>query len=204
MTVRRPESDMPFADLREYLSCLESHGELARVKKDVSLDYELGAVTYANVQSGGPALLFEHPIGCSVPVVVTILEDLQRYALAMETSLDCVHAEWTRRTSRPIAPRVVATGPCKENILLGDQADLFDFSVPTWNELDGGPYITLPIVITADPETGAVNAGMYRLQVHEPRRMGILAGPARHLAQHRRNWAKTEPFPVAIAVGTDP
>ena len=70
---------------------------------------------------------------------------------------------------------------------------------------DGGRYITLPMVFTRDPVTGARNVGMYRLQVYDDQTLGmhwqIHKGSAEHqrLAEERR-----EPMEVAIALGGDP
>jgi 2,5-furandicarboxylate decarboxylase 1 len=76
--------------------------------------------------------------------------------------------------------------------------------MPIWNELDGGPFITFPAVISQDVETGVRNCAMYRLQVHGPNRLGILAAGYRHLNLHRRKHGDGRPFPVAVALGTDP
>jgi UbiD family decarboxylase len=195
---------MPFRDLRAFLECLDAHGELARIQRRVALAYELGAVSYLNAQAGGPALLFERPDDRDVPVAVDVLGGWKRYALAMETEVAQVHGEWTRRTATPLPTRRVASGPCKENVLRGDAVDLFKFSMPTWNALDGGPYITFPVIISQDVETGVRNCAIYRMQVHGPDRVGILAESYRHLNLHRRKYGDKEPFPIAIALGTDP
>lgn len=195
---------MPYRDLREFLDHLEKEGELARVREPVDLEYEMGAVCRHVLDRKGPALLFEHPRGCSVPVVAGVFATRRRFAMALETSVEEVHQEWIRRTKVPLAPRLVATGPCKENILSGKDVDVRRFSIPTWNEKDGGPYITLPCHITKDPVSGERNAAVYRTQVHDRNTVGILAAPYRHLAQHRARAGFDRPFPVAIALGLDP
>jgi UbiD family decarboxylase len=98
---------------------------------------------------------------------------------------------------------MVERGICQEEVWLGDQVDLTKLPVPTWNALDGGPYITLSCHHTKDPVTGVRNVGVYRNQVHDRRTLGILAGPyTNFMLQYNR--APSKPFPVAIAIGVDP
>jgi UbiD family decarboxylase len=193
---------MRFDDLRQFMSFLEEHGQLARVKAPVSLEYELGAVCRKVLNARGPALLFENPIGTTVPVAANIIGTRQRYAMALGTTPERVADVWGERIRKnPIPPVIVKKGVCQENVLMGDKADLLKFSMPVWNELDGGPYITFPCHITKDNE-GNRNVGMYRAQVFGPRELGIYAGPYRGLVRHRKTI--NGPFPVAIAIGNDP
>ena len=70
---------------------------------------------------------------------------------------------------------------------------------------DPGPYITAPLVVTRDPETGRRNVGTYRLQMKGPQRLGLYVGGAQHAARHIRQYdARKEDMPVAIAIGVDP
>ena len=70
---------------------------------------------------------------------------------------------------------------------------------------DPGPYITAPLVVTRDPETGRRNVGTYRLQMKGPQRLGLYVGGAQHAARHIRQYdAREEDMPVAIAIGVDP
>ncbi len=194
---------MAYRDFREFVSRLEAEGQLARVKVEVGLEYEIGAICRKVLDASGPALLFERPGGYSVPLVTNSLGTRQRYALGLETTPDKLHQEWLRRTEHPIPPTMVKTGPCKENILLGDEVDLFKLPIPLWNALDQAPYITFPCHISRDPKTGERNCAMYRAMVHDRKTLGILSEPIRHLAMQRAK-ASDKPFPVAIALGLDP
>jgi len=195
---------MAFKDLREFIACLEAHEELGRVKRKVDLKYELGAVAYRNAWNNGPALLFERPGDSTIPIAVDILNGWGRYALAMQVGREDIHKEWIRRTATPISPRIVSSGPCKENILKGAAIDLTKLPVPIWNELDGGPVMSFSVVISKDPETDIRNAGIYRMEVHGTDRLGLLTPNRTHFAQHRRKVGKGKAFPLAIAIGTAP
>ena len=192
---------MRFDDLRQFLRLLENRGQLARVSAPVSLEYELGAICRKVLDRRGPALLFESIRGSSVPVVANVLGTRERYALALGTTPERLADEWISRTRNSIPPVVVNSGVCQEHVLIGDQADLLRFSMPIWNELDGGPFVTFPCHISKDPD-GNRNVGMYRGHVFGPRELGILAGTYRHIVAHQK--MTSEPLPVAIAMGLDP
>jgi UbiD family decarboxylase len=196
---------MAYHDLRAFLERLEEEGELARVKVEVDPQYEIGAICRRVLDARGPALLFEKPGKSPFPLATDLLATRRRYAMALETEPHHLLDEWVKRTAQPLRPTLVSSGPCKENILKDEEVDLFRFPIPVWNALDGGPFITLPIHITRDPETGESNAAVYRCQVHDRHTLGLLAAPYRHISQHRaKAKARGEPFPVAIALGVDP
>ena len=76
----------------------------------------------------------------------------------------------------------MTTGPLLENVYRGDDINLTKIPAPKWHEHDGGYYIgTGGMVIMRDPDTGWINYGAYRVQVHdEQRRLGdVLEGQAR-------------------------
>src|SRR5436853_43394 len=95
--------------------------------------------------------------------------------------------------------------PCQETVIREQDVDLAQFPVPVcWPE-DGGPYITLPGVITRDPKTGVRNVGMYRIQVIGRRELAMHWQRHKVGAAHWREMAERgEKMPVAIALGGDP
>jgi len=199
---------MAYVDLRDFLRRLEKEGELARVQVEVEKDHEIAAICRKVNDAGGPALLFEKIKGYSVPLACNLVGTKKRFAMSLEMAEEELAEEWLKRTSAPpLEPVLVAQGACQERVLQGKEVDLLkSFPIPIWNELDGGPYITSPIVTSRDPETGKRNAAMYRLQVHDRNRVGILMAPYRHTEIHRGKASSMEGkgLPVAIAIGTDP
>jgi UbiD family decarboxylase len=196
-------------DLRAFLDQLEAEGELARIPVGVDLRYEVGAVTRKALDLGGndrnKALLFERPKGYDIPLAVNIVGNRKRYCMAIDMVPETFHQQWMERIKRPLEPEIVNDGPCKENICLGNEVNLFDFPIPIWNEKDGGPYITAPCVISKDPETGERNMAAYRMMVHDSRTTGILMASFRHVRMHQEKArVKGERFPVAVAIGVDP
>jgi 4-hydroxy-3-polyprenylbenzoate decarboxylase len=210
-------------DLREWIALLEREGELVRVAAEVDPRLEITEIVARVVKAGGPALLFERPTGSDVPLLINQFGTEKRMCMAFGVeTLDEIGervgeilemqppeglAAKVRglKTLKSIAdsrPRTVRRGACQEIVLQGDDVDLSRLPVQTaWPE-DGGPFITLPAVITRDPRNGRRNVGMYRMQVLGPR------STAMHWQIHkdgRADYLFTEGrMEVAVALGLDP
>ena len=102
-------------------------------------------------------------------------------------------------------PKIVSGGPCKD--VIRKDVDLKELPVLTcWPE-DGGPFITLPMVFTKNPETGKRNCGMYRMQVYDERSTGMHWQTHKQGAEHYRRLmaeGKSGKMPVSVAIGCDP
>src|SRR3977135_576303 len=115
-------------------------------------------------EKGRPGLRFEHVMGSDRPVTVGILgASREVYALALECTVDEIADRWAEAQDNPLAPELVASGPVKEHVLLGDAADVTVLPVSTWTVgQDAGPFLTAPCVVSEDPETGESNVGTTR------------------------------------------
>ncbi|MEW6665041.1 MAG: phenylphosphate carboxylase subunit beta [Thermodesulfobacteriota bacterium] len=201
---------MAFQDLRSFIRRLEEEGELHRVKAEVDWDLELSHIAKINEQKQGPALLFENVKGYSSPVFTSALATARRLALALdlpgEMSLMQIAQQWANRVRSKIPPREVRTGPCKENIDLGDKVNILKFPVPKYYENDGGRYIgTTHCIISKSPESGWINVGTHRMQVLDQRSAGIWMIPGKHIQLHLKEYERLgKPMPVAVAIGVDP
>ncbi|MBI4187499.1 MAG: UbiD family decarboxylase [Chloroflexi bacterium] len=203
---------MAYRDLRQFMAVLEKKGLLVRVKAEVDPAWEINGVTNKLAVEQGPAVLFENVKGHKVPVLAGAIGTVKHLALALE--MDSLGGkematEWVRRTEHPIPPKSVKTGPCKENILTGDKADINAIFPPVqWHEEDGGPFVgTLGLVVTKDPETGVQNAGMYRMMYRTKNETGLLMCYGQHGQRHLQKWQRLypgKPMPVAVAIGTEP
>ena len=213
-------------DLRRFLSFLEEKGELVRVREPVSHDLEITALADRAVKRGGPALLFENVEGKDFPLVIGLYGTRQRMAWALGLEdLDELGARLRElidvkvggglvglasnlpklRELASLPPKRVRRAPVQEVVWRGDEVDLDRLPVlKCWPE-DGGPFVTLPLVITKHPETGEVNIGMYRMQVMGKDVTGMHwqrhKTGARHLEAAKRLGKRLE---VAVALGGDP
>jgi 4-hydroxy-3-polyprenylbenzoate decarboxylase len=217
---------MAYRSLQHFIQVLEEHGELARIREPVSPHLEITEITDRVCKQGGPALLFENAPGFDMPVLMNAFGSIRRMRLALEVDsfqeisgelLSFLEAEAPdtlikklkmipklRRLAN-IFPKTVSRAPCQEVVYQGEEVDLTKIPVLTCWPLDGGPFITLPAVITHHPETGRRNVGMYRLQVYDRNTTGMHWHRHKGGAQHYRvAEAKGERLPVAVAIGPDP
>jgi 4-hydroxy-3-polyprenylbenzoate decarboxylase len=200
---------MAFDDFRAFLAHLEKRGELSRVPVEVDPRFEIGAVCRRALADGGaednPALLFERPRGAAMPVVANVLSSPHRCYLALDTTRERFRADYFGRCQHPVPPVLTREAPCQEVVRTGRDVDVTAIPVPTWNADDGGPYITIAAAVMRREDGSGHNAGVYRVQVHGPDRLGVYFAPYREIAQavaaaHRRG----RPYPMALAVGMDP
>jgi 4-hydroxy-3-polyprenylbenzoate decarboxylase len=213
----------PPSDLRAWIALLEREGELVRVAAEVDPHLEATEIVDRTVRAGGPALLFERPKGSTHALLVNQFGTERRMCLAFGVErLDDLGARLAEvlemqppqglvekvrglQKLKSIAdsrPTTVRRGVCQEVVLRGDDVDLGALPVQTCWPGDGGPFITLPAVITRDPRTGQRNVGMYRMQVLGPR------STAMHWQLHkdgRADFTSSDGrMPVAVALGLDP
>ncbi|WAH35657.1 UbiD family decarboxylase [Alicyclobacillus dauci] len=202
---------MGYRDLREYLDALKYAGKLKVIDREVDKDWEISAVGRVAFQSipetERPALMFTNVKGHTAPVVFGILGGSRSiYAKALDTEFESVQQKWSDAQNNPIPPRLVTTGPCKENILKNEEIDIFKFPVPTWTVgEDPAPYLTSPFVFTRDPDTGVQNVGTYRVMLKGRNKLGVWVNFVQHARKHVDRYnERNEPTPVAIVLGTDP
>ncbi len=205
---------MAYKDLREWLDRLEAEGELKRIKAKVDWDLELAEVARKAIREHAPALLFEnikdHEHTRCTRLLTNALARRTRLVMALGLPKDTPWPEVVhvvrKRFKEAVPPVLVKTGPVKQNILKGDDVDLFQFPAPKWHPLDGGRYInTLCGVVTRDPDTGGQNVGLYRGKVSGRNKIGVLLIPRQHWGQHYLKYQqRDQAMPVAIAYGWDP
>ncbi|MCI0488342.1 MAG: menaquinone biosynthesis decarboxylase [Blastocatellia bacterium] len=218
---------MAFEDLREFIRALEKAGQLKRIRQEVDAELEITEITDRVSKQGGPALLFEQVRGHSIPVLINALGSRKRMLMALGvndyseiaeriTELTDVKSpqgliEKIKMVPRlaevgRMFPKVVRDGPCKERVLREGKFSLFDLPIiKCWPE-DGGPFITMPLVFTKNPETGKRNCGMYRMQVYDETTTAMHWQIHKHGAQHLRNLRRGGGgrLEVGAAIGSDP
>lgn len=216
---------MSFKDLQSFIKELERKGELVRVKVEVDPELEITEITDRVSKSYGKALLFEKVKGSKYPVLINAMGTYERMAMAlgvkslndmgdvindlmdMSSYMGVVKAvksipKLTRMASVfPI--KLPIKGACQE--VINHDPDLNELPIiKCWPE-DGGKFLTLPLVITKDPETGIQNMGMYRMQVYDKNTTGM------HWHWHKDGREIYEQYrklggkmPISVALGCDP
>jgi UbiD family decarboxylase len=214
---------LSFVDLRAFLAHLEQAGELSRIRVPVDPNQEMTIIQHRTMAAGGPALLFENVVGSPYRAVTNLFGTRRRADLAFGGD-PAMLGQRVLRLSRTLMPpslkgiagsrrdllalsrarlRKVATGPVMDTV--SDEPDLKRLPVLVcWPE-DGGPFFTLPLVHTTDPEDGSGNLGIYRLQRFDGRSTGmhwqIEKGGGFHF--HRAS-ALNRPLPVSVILGGPP
>ncbi len=216
---------MAFQDLQGFINLLEGRGQLVRVSAPISSTLEISEIADRFVKAGGPALLFENVKGSSFPLAIGLMGTPQRMAWALGLEHLDELAEKVRdlikiRVGGPrellsnlpklkhvanLPPRRMKSAPVQEVVWRGDEVDLGKLPILTSWPQDGGPFVTLPLVVTRDPKTGEYNMGMYRVMVMGRNTTGMHwqrhKTGARHLEHAKELGQKLE---VAVVLGGDP
>lgn len=216
---------MAYQDLREFIAALEARGWLKRIRVEVDSILEIAEITDRVSKRLGPALLFEHVKGSTMPVLINAFGTEERMNLALGvTSIDEIaetlselletkppESLWEKIKLLPklkdlasAFPKKVKDGSCKE-VIVKDHPSLEILPILKCWPKDAGRYITFPLVFTKDPETGIRNVGTYRMQVLDEKTTAMHwhthKGGAAHYRKAKRLKKRIE---VAVALGCDP
>ncbi len=216
---------MAYRDLKEFVEVLRQKGQLKEITEPVDPLLEISHICDRVVKQGGPVLLFKNPKGYEIPVLINTFGTEERTCLALECeSLDALAEEVSSlmkpeipttlmdkiRTGmkflglKDLPPKTVGRGACQE-VVETENPSLAKLPIIKCWPLDGGRYITLPLVITKHPTLGTRNIGMYRLQVFDDKTLGLHWQTQKGGAYHYRVAEQLgKRLEVAIALGPDP
>ena len=178
-------------DLRSFLHLLEKRGELKRVKAEVDPVLEITEIAQRQMALGGPALLFERVKGSDFPVAMNLNATRSRLTLGLGAEPGELGARmmalvqdlipprlsrlWRHRRAlrRGLSLRLSKRRSSPVQDVVDTPGDLTELPVLKCWPKDGGRFITLPLVLTANPLTGRTNMGMYRMQVFNRTQTGM-------------------------------
>ncbi|WP_343009540.1 menaquinone biosynthesis decarboxylase [Clostridium celatum] len=216
---------MAFKDIQAFMKKIEDKGQLKRITAEVDADLEITEITDRISKKVGPALLFENVKGSKYPVLINAMGSYERMSMALGVEkLDDLQediSELINIQNYVKIPRLIKSvprlfrllsvfpwklpvkGACQEVIEL--DPDLSTIPVlKCWPD-DGGKFITLPLVMTKDPDTGVQNTGMYRMQIYDKNTTGM------HWHWHKDGREIYDKYrklggkmPVSVAIGCDP
>src|SRR6266496_1726360 len=226
---------MAYRSFRKFLDALEQTGEVKRVAVPVDTDLLIAEWADREMKSpgGGKALFFEQPVvdgkKSEFPVAINTMGSRRRMALALQVADigDVAQEIQLILKAKPptdlregwnllkqgihllhARPKRVSEGACQEVVHKIDGGKDFSLSdlpiLKCWPK-DGGRFITLPNVHTRDPETGARNVGVYRMQLYDERTTGMHWQIHKVGARHgKRYYERGERMPVAVTLGCVP
>ena len=219
---------MAYRNQQQFIDALEEAGELLRIKTFVDPNLEISEITdrMSKQPGGGKALLFENT-GYEFPVLMNAYGSEKRMCMALGVNhLDDVAKEIESLFKMLSAPKegildklkmlpklgqfaswmpVVKNGrgECQEIVM--SEPDITKLPVITCWPNDGGPFVTLPVIHTKDPNSGTRNVGMYRMQVFGPTLTGMHWHKHKVSAKHFAEYKKlNKRMPVAVTLGGDP
>lgn len=220
---------MAYKNQQAFIDALEKAGELVRISSYVNPHLEIAEITdrMSKQPGGGKAILFENT-GYEFPVLMNAYGSEKRMCMALGVQkLDDITREIEdlfKLLSAPkegildklrLLPKLgqfaswmpkvrKGRGECQE-VVMTDNADISKLPVITCWPKDGGPFVTLPVIHTKDPNTGHRNVGMYRMQVFGPKLTGMHWHKHKVSARHFSEYKKlNKKMPVAVALGGDP
>ena len=222
---------MSYANLRDFLRDLEATGDLKRIRAPVDPVLEITEICQRTLKTDGPALLFEHPKGSSIPLLGNLFGTTHRIARAIgRNSIEELREvgkmlaflkepqlprglkevleklpQWKQVLNVP--PRTLRDAPCRERVIEGPDVDLSALPIQhCWPE-DAGRLITFGLVITKGPYKERQNIGIYRQQVIAKNRVIMRWLHHRGGAIDFREFQEAnpgQPFPLAVVIGADP
>lgn len=217
---------MHFKNLRKFLEHLDQLGEVTHVRAQVDPKFELAEIHRRVIENNGKVLWFHAVKGSPFPVVTNLFGTMHRLDIAfgnrpekfIQGAANLVHrglapSLQTLWDSRHLAKdlwslglKTKQRGPVYANRvpLEPDQGLRLLPALTQW-PLDGGPFVTLPLVYTENPNTGKHNLGMYRIQIYDEKTTGmhwqIHKGGGFHYYEAQK---MNQPLPVTLYIGGPP
>lgn len=213
-------------NLSAFIAKLEKTGELHRISAEVSSVLEITQIADRISKSHGPALLFENVEHADFPLLINAFGSYKRMQMALNCNafdeigrridsllkiqpptglLDKIRMLLTLKEVSDLIPNKVKKAPCQDRLFDADSRMLDMLPILTCWPHDGGPFITLPMVITKDPDSSAQNMGMYRMQKYDRVTAGMHwqynKDGKRHFDKYKNGSERME---VAVALGGSP
>ena len=202
-------------DLRTYLEQVKKLGPefYVEVNKKLSPIYEVQVIQEKLAcEKRYPVIYCPEIEGSQLPLVSCVCSSYPHVAVALDMdhaklSDDEVFFEYPQKAGKPVPTRTVpaSSAPVKEVVIKGKDVDLGILPVTKQAPLNSGKYITVGQLICRDPDTGILNAGIYRHMVKGKDRLGFRAVPMNDAAYIIRRYAELgKPMEVVIFLGHHP
>jgi UbiD family decarboxylase len=206
--------------LRDFVAALDDLGQIQPINVEVDWNLEIGAITRRSYELRAPAPLFNkikgigegfRVLGAPGGLGGENANRFARVALALgypadTPGRDIIEGLAKSASRRGIPPRFLATGPCKENIMIGDDVNLLRFPTPQIHGADGGRYIqTYGLNIVRTPDGSWTNWSVNRMMLLDRNKLTCLIPPNQHFGMIHAQWrAVGKPTPIVVALGVEP
>jgi 4-hydroxy-3-polyprenylbenzoate decarboxylase len=223
--------ELKYKSLRSFIDELEQQGELKRISVEVDTELEMTELCYRSRKAEGPALMFDNPKNCSIPMLGNLYGTGKRVAMALghkkakdlrqigetlaflktpalpSSISDALLKLPKFRKLTHVNPRIIKEPVCQQNIIEAEDVDLDKLPIQKcWPE-DAAKLITYGLVITKGPYKERQNIGIYRMQVIAKNKVIMRwlqhrGGALDFVEFKEKNPGKR--FPITVAIGTDP
>ena len=143
--------------LRNFLSKLEDEGKLIRIKKEVSVNYEIANIIYSLNEK---PVIFDNVKDYDIPVFAGITADRDIISEGLGTTKDKLLLKLVDALKKPIEPKMVDKAPCQE--VINKDPDIKKLPLLFHLKGDGGRYGTATVATIKDPDTGR-NVSYHRI-----------------------------------------
>ncbi|KAF1360980.1 UbiD family decarboxylase [Lizonia empirigonia] len=220
---RVPSVEAAQVDFRQFIELLRHDHDLAEIDREIDPHLEAAAIVRRVAEVKGKAPLFNNIKGAEPGGLFRIFGNAaslrnsakERYGRIARTFGLKPTASWKDISLRleggasapAQPPRVLPTGPCKENILRGDMVDLHKIPAPKLHMDDGGKYLqTYGVHILQTPDGRWSNWSIFRGMVHDSKHLVCLVGNGQHVSIIRDEWLAQghTKIPWALAFGVPP
>jgi UbiD family decarboxylase len=147
--------------LRSFIEELQTKGELTKISKPISIEYEMAGIINANSEK---PIYFENVKESSYPVVAGLVSSKDLIARSLGIGKDQLLPKLLGAIEHPLAPQVVAKGACQE--VVESNVDLTKLPIMHYTDKDGGRYIASAVAVVKDPQLGR-NMCFHRLMLKD-------------------------------------
>lgn len=201
-------------DLRTFIGEARQLGQAfyANVSRPVDPIFEPCVIQQKLAAEGRyPLIRCENVNGSELPLLTNLFGNYDLLGLALGVDPDepksTILQRFIEREANPLPTKKIdpADAPVKQRVLLGDDIDLAKLPIVHHAEKDSGKYITVGVLVVRDPDSGVLNAGMYRHELQGKNLLGCMFNPAHHAGYiYRRYLELNKKMEAVLFIGHHP
>lgn len=188
--------------LRSHLDKLIRNKELQQIKKQVSCDFELGALLCKT--QGAKPMLFENIKDYSMPAIGGICGDRDQIGMFLGVDKKDLLPTILKAMSNPIPTTMCQNAPCQEKVITKGIDLQKLMPITKFHEKDSGYFITAGVVVVKDPDSGRVYTSIRRLQFQGGNKLSVLIESPGLMDMYKDKEKEGQPLEIAILLGVHP
>ncbi|HEY87995.1 MAG TPA: UbiD family decarboxylase [Dehalococcoidia bacterium] len=204
-------------DLRQFLQVVKRLGAnyYVEVNRLLKPKYEVPVLQHKLAKKGCFPVVYCSKIeGSKLPLVTNLFASYEMLGVAlgitperMKLGQDVILKEYRGRQEeiKPTKQVPAAEAPVREIIIQGKDVNLERLPIIHHAELNPGPYVTIGMTVSKDPDTGIPNVGIYRMELKGKDRIACMMIPNHHGGKIGQRYAELgKPMEVVTFLGHHP